>query len=43
LPAPQGSFNLTMRLYGAQTPILDGSYKLPGVKKMNINKVSTLV
>jgi hypothetical protein len=33
LPAPAGSFNLTMRLYGAQTPILDGSYRLPGVKK----------
>jgi len=31
LPAPKGSFNLTMRLYGAQTPILDGSYRLPSV------------
>ncbi len=31
LPAPAGSFNLTMRLYGAQTPILDGSYRLPGI------------
>jgi hypothetical protein len=35
LPAPAGSFNLTMRLYGAQTPILDGSYRLPGVKKIH--------
>src|ERR1700748_514924 len=34
LPAPAGSFNLTMRLYGAQTPILDGSYRLPGVKRV---------
>jgi hypothetical protein len=33
LPAPAGSFNLTMRLYGAETPILDGSYRLPGVKR----------
>jgi hypothetical protein len=33
LPAPAGSFNLTMRLYGAQTPILDGSYRLPGIRK----------
>jgi hypothetical protein len=33
LPAPSGSFNLTMRLYGAQPPILDGSYRLPGVKR----------
>lgn len=34
LPAPQGSFNLTMRFYGPQTPILDGSYKLPAVKRI---------
>jgi hypothetical protein len=34
LPAPTGNFNLTMRLYGAQTPILDGSYRLPGVKRV---------
>jgi hypothetical protein len=33
LPAPAGSFNLTMRFYGAQTPILDGTYRLPGVKR----------
>jgi hypothetical protein len=31
LLAPKGPFNLTMRLYGAQTPILDGSYRLPAV------------
>jgi hypothetical protein len=35
LPAPIGSFNLTMRFYGAQTPILDGSYRLPGVRRVN--------
>ena len=34
LPAPAVNFNLTMRLYGAQTPILDGSYRLPGVKRV---------
>jgi hypothetical protein len=34
LPAPRGSFNLTMRLYGPQTPILDGSYSLPAVKRV---------
>jgi hypothetical protein len=33
LPAPSGSFNLTMRLYGAQTPVLDGTYRPPGVRK----------
>jgi hypothetical protein len=32
LPAPKGDFNLTMRFYGAQSPILDGSYRLPGVR-----------
>lgn len=35
LPAPTGSFNLTMRLYGSQTPILDGSYRLPAVKRVH--------
>ena len=34
LPAPKGSFNLTMRLYGAQPPILDGSYRMPGVTRV---------
>jgi len=34
LPAPAGRFNLTMRLYGSQTPILDGSYRLPGVRRV---------
>lgn len=33
LPAPAGEFNLTMRLYGAQSNILDGSYRLPGGPK----------
>jgi len=28
LPAPADSFNLTMRLYGPQAPILDGSRRL---------------
>ncbi len=34
LPAPKGSFNLTMRLYGAEAPILNGTYRLPGVQKV---------
>jgi hypothetical protein len=34
LPAPTGTFNLTMRLYGPQTPVLDGSYRLPAVKRV---------
>lgn len=32
LPAPDGPFNLTMRLYGPGTSVLDGSYRLPAVK-----------
>ena len=34
LPAPNGNFNLTMRLYGPQTPILSGSYALPPVRRV---------
>ena len=34
LPAPHEGFNLTMRLYGAESPILDGSYRLPAVKRV---------
>ena len=33
LPAPSAGFNLTMRLYGAESPILDGSYRLPAVTR----------
>ena len=35
LPAPADGFNLTMRLYGAESPILDGSYRLPAVKRLD--------
>ena len=34
LPAPGDSFNFTMRLYGADSHILDGSYRLPGVRRV---------
>ncbi len=34
LPAPAGPFNLTMRLYGPETPVLDGSYRLPPVTRV---------
>jgi hypothetical protein len=34
LPAPAGPFNLTMRFYGSQSPILDGSYRLPAIKRI---------
>jgi hypothetical protein len=33
LPAPKDGFNLTMRLYGPSTPLLDGTYRLPAVQK----------
>ena len=34
LPAPAGNFNLTMRLYGPETSVLDGSYRLPAVRRI---------
>jgi len=34
LPAPKGSFNLTMRFYGPATSVLDGSYRLPAVQRI---------
>jgi hypothetical protein len=34
LPAPAGDFNLTMRLYGPETTVLDGTYRLPPVKRI---------
>jgi hypothetical protein len=34
LPAPAGAFNLIMRFYGPQTPILDRSYRLPAVRRV---------
>ncbi|MGO4839218.1 DUF1214 domain-containing protein, partial [Rhizobiaceae sp. 2RAB30] len=34
LPAPAGDFNLTMRMYGPRTPVLDGSYRLPAVRRV---------
>jgi hypothetical protein len=30
-----GSFNLSMRLYGPQTPVLNGSCRLPSVERFN--------
>jgi hypothetical protein len=32
LPAPEGRFNLTMRLYGAEPELLDSRYRLPSVE-----------
>jgi hypothetical protein len=34
LPAPDGPFNLTMRFYGPLPSVLDGSYRLPWVKRI---------
>jgi hypothetical protein len=34
LPAPAGDFNLTMRFYGPETPVLDGTYRLPAVERV---------
>ena len=35
LPAPAGPFNLTMRFYGPGSSVLDGSYRLPAVKRVD--------
>ncbi|MDV6211937.1 DUF1214 domain-containing protein [Rhodococcus erythropolis] len=34
LPAPGGAFNTTMRFYAPLTPVLDGSYQLPVIRKL---------
>ena len=33
LPAPEGSFNLTMRYYAPLSPVLDKTYALPAVHR----------
>jgi hypothetical protein len=33
LPAPAGSFNLTMRYYAPLGPVLDETYRLPAPRK----------
>jgi hypothetical protein len=35
LPAPDGPFNVTMRLYGPAPSVLDGSYRLPPVERVD--------
>jgi hypothetical protein len=34
LPAPAGNFNLTMRFYGPEAPILDGAHRPPAVQRV---------
>lgn len=41
LPAPNGSFNLTMRYYGPLTPVLDNTYALPSVRRVTRGAVSS--
>ncbi|ACS59359.1 protein of unknown function DUF1214 (plasmid) [Rhizobium leguminosarum bv. trifolii WSM1325] len=33
LPAPKGEFNLTLRMYGPKTDVLDGTYHIPAVRQ----------
>lgn len=35
LPAPKGEFNLILRVYWPKEEILNGSWKAPGIKKVN--------
>jgi hypothetical protein len=35
LPAPQGDFNLMLRMYMPKPEVLNGTYKLPRVKRIN--------
>jgi len=37
-PAPAESFNFTMRLYGPETSILSGSYRLPRVHSVECGR-----
>lgn len=34
-PPPAGPFNLTLRFYGPDTSVLDGSYRLPAVQRVS--------
>jgi hypothetical protein len=33
LPSPTGAFNMTMRFYGPEPSVLDGTYRLPAVRR----------
>lgn len=35
LPAPDGEFNLVLRMYQPAAKILNGTYEVPGVKRVN--------
>jgi hypothetical protein len=39
LPAPEGQFALIVRAYVPTQTILDGSYKLPNVERINIQRL----
>ncbi|MOA50048.1 hypothetical protein D3C78_1730180 [compost metagenome] len=34
LPAPKENFQFTARFYGPYAPLIDGSYRMPGVVKV---------
>ena len=36
LPAPAGPFNLTLRFYGPDTSVLNGSYRLPAIQRVSL-------
>ncbi|HHZ16698.1 MAG TPA: DUF1214 domain-containing protein [Clostridia bacterium] len=35
LPAPDGDFNLVLRMYQPSAEVLNGTYEVPGVKRVS--------
>lgn len=35
LPAPEGDFNLMLRMYQPAAKVVNGSYEIPGVKRLS--------
>jgi hypothetical protein len=36
LPSPAGPFNVTMRFYGPEPSVLDGTYRLPAIRLADV-------
>jgi hypothetical protein len=42
LPAPEGAFNVTLRMYWPKEPVLDGSWKPPAIEKVQAARTTRL-